>query len=206
MAESVRFNGVIYRRYEGTKYFVAGIADRQNDASYLHRDVWASANGPIPDGHDIHHEDGDAGNNSLDNLRLMTVADHQALHTAERRASGAYRTPERLAHLDAIRPLTKEWHASEEGRAWHRDHARRINQGFEPKDYVCQQCGQTFKSMKQGAVRFCSGGCRTAARVASGVDDERRACRACGNEYMINRYSPTEHCSRKCAWVTRRKG
>jgi len=47
---------------------------------YLHRDIWAQTNGPIPAGFDIHHRDGDKTNNTLSNLELLTQAEHGTRH------------------------------------------------------------------------------------------------------------------------------
>lgn len=199
MVELVIFNGVRYRRYAHSKYFTAGIADIRNGASSLHRDTWIAANGPIPDGHDIHHIDGDAANNDLTNLQLLTVSEHQAIHTAERHASGWYRTPEKLAHVERIRPLTKAWHASEEGRAWHREHGKEVWKGRKPQQFTCDHCKAGFESLKPTGNRFCSNKCKSAARRASGVDDVDRSCCWCGESFKVNRYSKAGHCSRTCA-------
>lgn len=45
-----------------------------------HRYVWEQANGPIPDGWEVHHVDLDRFNNDLSNLQAMPAADHRALH------------------------------------------------------------------------------------------------------------------------------
>lgn len=45
-----------------------------------HRHVWEQANGPIPDGYEVHHKDHDRFNNELSNLELMTAAAHRAHH------------------------------------------------------------------------------------------------------------------------------
>lgn len=36
--------------------------------------------GPIPPGHDVHHDDENRQNNNIANLRLLTRSDHQKLH------------------------------------------------------------------------------------------------------------------------------
>lgn len=50
------------------------------DRAMMHRVVWEHHNGPIPDGHDIHHIDGDRTNNVLSNLAMLPKADHTRHH------------------------------------------------------------------------------------------------------------------------------
>ena len=50
------------------------------ERTLLHRDVWESANGAIPQGWDIHHIDGCKTNNDLANLQLLSKSAHAALH------------------------------------------------------------------------------------------------------------------------------
>ena len=47
-----------------------------------HRYVWEAKYGKVPDGHDIHHIDGNKQNNSLDNLELLTRTEHKRKHSA----------------------------------------------------------------------------------------------------------------------------
>lgn len=42
--------------------------------------VWEAANGPIPTGFGVHHRDEDKLNDILDNLELLSKADHLAIH------------------------------------------------------------------------------------------------------------------------------
>ena len=49
--------------------------DRRHYAS--HRIVWEMVHGPIPDGMQVDHRDGNPFNNRLDNLRLATQAQNQ---------------------------------------------------------------------------------------------------------------------------------
>jgi hypothetical protein len=43
--------------------------------------VWEQANGPVPDGFQLHHRDGDKANNDLANLELVTPTDHKRIHS-----------------------------------------------------------------------------------------------------------------------------
>jgi hypothetical protein len=45
-----------------------------------HRWVWEQANGPIPDGYEVHHRNHDATDNRLDNLQLLSIAEHDEYH------------------------------------------------------------------------------------------------------------------------------
>lgn len=53
-------------------------------AFLLHKLVYETANGPVPDGHEIHHVDGDRGNWSLGNLKVMDKQAHRELHRQAR--------------------------------------------------------------------------------------------------------------------------
>lgn len=71
----VEFNG---RRY--TMRTIGYYGATTGARSFLHRDVWEHHHGLIPPGYDIHHRDGDKTNNALENLELLTKADHARLH------------------------------------------------------------------------------------------------------------------------------
>ena len=70
-----------------------------------HRVIWELANGPIPDGHVVHHRNGDIMDNQIENLELMTRAEHNRhhhlgrSHSPETRAkmSASHSTPEAFA-------------------------------------------------------------------------------------------------------------
>lgn len=47
---------------------------------YLHKYVWELQNGPVPDGHCIHHIDHNKANNDINNLQLMHKSDHVKHH------------------------------------------------------------------------------------------------------------------------------
>jgi hypothetical protein len=209
----VRFLGVVYRRYPAAKqssdrnYFRAGPGDIGKGRSYLHRDVWVSANGAIPDGHEIDHEDGNPLNNELPNLRLLTSEEHAAKH----RESGRQRCIARIANMPADRraamlAAAAAWHKSEEGRAWHREHGKRVAAGMADVRSACEHCGgeYTTKANRRTVSKYCTNSCKAAARRESGADDEVRPCHQCGFGFMCNRYAYVKFCGRVCARAARR--
>lgn len=131
--DAVEFNGITFRRYPESpqhshrRYYKPNARHIRAGVQALHQEVWKHHNGPIPDGHHIHHHDGDSTNNDISNLELLTSEEHAAEHAEARRERG--RSPEQLALLARIRPLAAEWHRSEEGRAWHRDNASKTGFG-----------------------------------------------------------------------------
>lgn len=105
----------------------------------LHRAIWTDAHGTIPDGYEIHHVDYDRAHNALDNLAVVTEADHQSFHLEEdakgvpwRQQQGADRSRERDNRLWANR---------------------------QPHDVVCAQCGTVYQSTGMRA-RFCTPACK----------------------------------------------
>lgn len=210
--ETVVFNGIRYRRYPDAaqqcdqRYYVAGIADRQRGATRLHQDIWRLHNGDIPEGYHVHHDDGDHDNNDPSNLVAIPDCDHREHHVEERRASGQYVRPERLEHLERIRPMASEWHSSSEGLAWHAENGKKSWETRTYRDETCEQCGKTYSTRAvQSHDRFCSNACKSAWRRAAGLDDEDRTCEQCGATFRINKYSGTRNCSRRCAALGRRR-
>ena len=203
--ESVVCNGITFRRYPDSErasdryYFRPHAGHIRNGIEALHREVWKSVHGPIPEGHHIHHVDHDAGNNDPSNLVCIPDAEHRA-HHGDDPLSDAQR-----AHLDRVRGLAAEWHRSPEGRAWHVEHGRRTYADRRPEPFECQQCGRTYESRNRGdGTRFCSNKCKAAWRRASGVDDVQRICERCSAEFTINKYKRTRYCSQSCGARSRR--
>lgn len=74
----VLYRGVrYYRSIHG--YFCSG------NGKILHREIWSSAHGSIPDGWVVHHVDGNKGNNALSNLRAEPWGKHTSDHNKESR-------------------------------------------------------------------------------------------------------------------------
>lgn len=199
-AQTIVFNGITFRRYPDSqtaadrRYYKPSGADRKRGVGALHQEVWKAANGrDIPAGHHVHHADHDADNNDPSNLVLITASDHASHHGQD-----PARRPAQLRAMGIAQEAAKEWHGTDEGLAWHSEHAREIWANKALEDKVCEHCGETYSVRTIGKASYCSNRCKSAARRESGVDDETRQCAICGERYTCNRYSKGRTCSRKC--------
>lgn len=191
--EEIVWNGVRFYRYpdspnRGSRTYFTAAPIR------LHRAVWEAANGPVPDGYHIHHIDGDTANNDLSNLECVPASAHLAEHMA---------TPERREqareHMRRIQPLTKDWHSTPEGKAFHTQQGKRVWAERREREFRCGFCGEVFASRALQGAKFCSPKCRQAQRRKDGVDNEERTCAICGDAFTINKYAKARTCSRSCA-------
>lgn len=190
------YNGLHFTRDDGTGYYLnSTIRER------MHRYVWKVCNGEIPEGYEIHHIDHDKSNNDISNLELLEANEHRAHHA---RIQGIKNVES--GFLEEIRGMTKEWHASEDGKKWHSEHYERCKGKLHAKKkFTCEQCGSEFEAEITGNNRFCSNGCKSAWRRDSGIDNEERDCVICGDKFVVNKYKKTKTCSRKCGSKLREK-
>lgn len=204
--ETVLFNGIPFIRYPESSvrshrvYFTAYPGGkRAKGIGLLHQEVWKAAHGPIPDGCDIHHRDGDPLNNAVDNLECLTKKEHAQRHAPEHREA-------RQAHMRAIGPAAAEWHRSEAGRAWHREHGRRTWEDREPVERTCAECGGAHLALRQSGARpaFCSRRCISRYHERHQTYYEDRPCVVCGEPFRVKKSHAQRTCSRKCAWGLRR--
>lgn len=140
--------GPYYRRYQFGK----------SGPSSLHRAKWEHYRGPIPEGFDIHHRDGDGTNNRLSNLEMVDRREHQREHSLEGHKQGKLKPPTKLA-----RERAAEWHRSEEGRQWHVQHGKRTWERREWHWCECQECGRLFRSPYPKRAKFCHLNCKMTA-------------------------------------------
>lgn len=174
----------------------------------LHIYIWEKHNGAIPSGFHIHHKDKNKYNNSIENLELIDGSKHLSLHCQDR--------IEELREncIKNAHPAAKIWHGSEEGRAWHRTHAREVaDKVFAEKtlELTCKHCGEKFLTYEALSTRhdFCSNKCKSAWRRKLGVDNEERICAHCGDTFSVSKYSDAECCSKSCgikrSWAKKRE-
>lgn len=202
-SETVIFNGLKFYRYPESsnvsdrKYFRA-FPIHGESCTYLHRAIWEYTNGKIPDGYEIHHIDENTINNDINNLECIEYSVHQSEHS-KKWFEDPINKAQSDKHLAEIRPLTKKWHASEEGIAWHIEHAKTSINAIPETPHICEFCGEEYMSVITSRSRFCSNKCKSADRRQSGVDDVDKKCVVCGEIFKINKYSKTKTCSKKCA-------
>jgi hypothetical protein len=82
-----------YMVWNGNKYTLTtgGYYRRTDgDRELLHRDMWKLEHGSIPDGHEIHHKDGDKTNNVIENFECLLTEDHTRLHNPQQSIQERY--------------------------------------------------------------------------------------------------------------------
>lgn len=163
----------------------------------MHRFVWEYYNGEIPDGYDVHHIDGNRGNNDISNLQLLKSHDHKKLHGEQ--LTDEQREWYRQNLNNVARPKAIEWHKSEAGSKWHSEHIRKQHeQGVFKRNNICTQCGKEFVSEQSKGNTFCSNACKSKYRREQGLDNVIRKCAVCGKEFSTNKYKKTQCCSSHC--------
>lgn len=196
MEHQFQFNKKFYQDKK-TCYWISTTSPRIR----AHIWVWKYYKGEIPKGFHIHHIDEDKSNNEISNLKIMSKHEHLSMHmsTAERKELSSIQ-------VNKIRHLTKEWHASEQGREWHRIHAQNTNFGkWDALKYTCMQCHKSYESSKRSNVKFCSNNCKSLFRRKLGIDDIDKTCPICKKIYRVNKYSKGKTCGRKCGTLFKSK-
>lgn len=182
------------QKFDGVSYYRCG-PYFQRKGKRLHRMVWEYNNGPIPDGYEVHHVDGDKSHNDIENLQLLPREEHGRLHM---------RDPDRKEQsrraIATAAEFSKKWHQTPDGIEFHSKHAREYWEHAQLRTYVCRFCGKEFQSRtSNSSAAFCCNSHKSAWRRKQGYDNETRICPVCGKEYSVNRYSKKVCCSRECA-------
>lgn len=147
------------QEFNGVKYYLCGAYFQNSDKKLrLHREVWKYHNGKIPKGCVIDHIDRDVSNNQIENLRLAT-------YSMNNRNVSEETTRKRREHIERVRPLSKEWHASEEGREWHKKVGLDSWANRKATERECRHCHKKFYSRANGKAYYCCNNCKHRART-----------------------------------------
>lgn len=140
--EYIHFNGA---RYERSSYFVGPRGKR------LHVAVWEHSNGPVPEGHVVHHIDHNPLNNDLSNLVVMSAAEHQRHHQ---------QNPDIVELVCEVcgNTFTSSRRTGRHCSGACKQRARKAS-GVDLVDRVCINCGDKFKTDKYRSLKCCSKSC-----------------------------------------------
>ena len=187
------FNGLRFRRDKKSGYYLNSTICKR-----IHVYVWEYYNGKVPKGYEVHHIDGDKNNNNIENLMILTKSDHLKIHASQMDADKINKLRKNLSVF--ARPKAVEWHKSDEGRKWHKQHIekQREKEAFQ-KEVFCNNCGTLFLTKSVKPNNFCCNACKSAFRRKNGADLIERKCAICGNVFLTNKYKQTKTCSNKCA-------
>jgi len=159
--ETIEYNGKKYNRYPNSKrrhlrvYYWRHSGWKESPKA-LHRDIWQEANGEIPKGYVIHHKDGNSLNNNIENLQIMSKGEHQSKHSSnEERKKDARKNLRKYAQ-----PKAKEWHKSEEGSEWHKQHYKKSLCNATKYKHTCEECDKEYESTRKTKTKFCSNKCQ----------------------------------------------
>jgi predicted nucleic acid-binding Zn ribbon protein len=192
----LEYDGLRFSKDKKTGYYLS-TTKIDGKRKRLHRYVWEKYNGEIPKGYAVHHKDNNKGNNDISNLELIKKEQHAHLHGTIY-VTNELNDKKRRNTLEKMIPKAAEWHKSEEGKQWHKKHYSNIIATLEKREYVCVNCGKSYKSRPTGKNRFCSNNCKSAWRRKNKIDQEERVCIVCGKTYFTNKYSKSVTCSKSC--------
>ena len=189
------FDGKTFTRDDSTGYYLCASKSADGRRKRMHVYVWEYYNGSVPADYHVHHKDEDKSNNDISNRELKMGTEHLSFHGKEKFEKNMDKA---LKHLEEIRPMTKEWHKSDEGHEWHKNHYEKMKERlYQKQNFKCLVCGKEFESTQVNS-KFCSNNCKSKYRRNEGIDNIEMECVVCGKKFVKNRYSKKETCSREC--------
>lgn len=183
--------GRTFYQCKKTGYWLSTSYGKDKPRVRAHQWVWICTHGKIPPGYHIHHRNNDKSDNRIENLELIYKSTHLSYHLND-----PIRKEQSRKICDKIRPLSKKWHASEQGRAWHKAHGILTWINRKPEKRICKICVKEYET-KTFHQEFCSNKCKSKWRRDSGLDNIERQCSKCLCKFMINKYTKTKKC-REC--------
>lgn len=170
---------------------------------YRSRWVWQKANGPIPDGMEIHHINEDPTDDRLENLEMLTTTAHQSHHMASGRAMemvAARGDSPRVTDVRSCAACKTDFVSTfrSDRNSFEKFCSRKCaDVGLIKRPRTpCAHCGETFQPTQSKGLKFCSRKCYEDARSTTVVMD----CPTCGIsfEHQSHKGRPRKFCSSKC--------
>jgi hypothetical protein len=179
-----------------TGYWISTDYSRENPRIRAHQWMWINHHGKPPKGYHVHHINDNKSDNSIENLELIHGRRHLSYHS-KLLMKDPVRLKKQIEHCEKIRPMTKEWHGSQEGRAWHKFHGLRTWKERKSFKIICKACGKEAET-KTFHQEFCTNACKSRWRRKSGLDDIQTECKKCARIFTKNKYSKQIYCCRRC--------
>ena len=126
----------------------------------MHRQKWFDNYGEIPLGYQVHHKDGDAFNNEIENYELVKHGEHQSIHA---KAKFKNNPDFAIAFQKAGILKAVDWHKSKEGLEWHSLNGKNawINRATEKK--TCIVCNKEYQTPFPTRSKYCHANCKATA-------------------------------------------
>ena len=182
MKKTLEYNGKIYKK-QRNGYFA------RNEYILLHRKIWEDANGPIPEGCQIHHKDKIRTNNSLDNLECISHGNHVKHHWLENGEHLRKKVRENITKAWA-------WRQSKEGQKFYSEHSKDVWKNSPKHMRKCVICKTQFECFERANRKYCSRHCQHEHNKI--IYKENRVCLVCGQDFETFKYNRTVTCSKKC--------
>lgn len=80
MVIKTKYGNACFVKAHGKGYYIISSSKEGNRGKQLHRLIYEDHYGPIPKGMQIHHIDGDTTNNSISNLQMVSISEHNKIH------------------------------------------------------------------------------------------------------------------------------
>ena len=118
-APSKHPSGVGYTTKQGYhRLSLWNTATKSTRLVFAHVLVWEEAHGPVPEGHCLHHRNGDKQDNRLENLQLVTHLEHKRIESGCQLRDGVWWKP--CSICGEFKPIDHDhWYFTAEGYPGH---------------------------------------------------------------------------------------